>query len=273
MSTSAHRLHDLLRDVRAHGDARMPAAWGEVFDAEPGTAEFVRRHIHAVVLLTDTVRDIDALPAASRDRCSPYLPAWWRAVIGAGQQWGFPHGGTAQSIIDMSDLHHLANAGDLIEARLRGTSLAPADASLERLVADVEGWRTLISETDGLPAGLAAQLRSQLDHLLWLIDQAPRFGASAVVRQADETLGALSRASDTVKNPATWQKWKTRYAALVATIALLTAGPVAGQKMLEATAGTVRAFESNVHAIDSVRDALDDFGGEQPDASAQPPTP
>lgn len=266
--TSAHHLHDLPRDVAAQGSTPVPSAWGEVLGADPGSAELARRHAQAVVLLADTARDIDALPLASRERYDRYLPAWWRAVVGTDQHWNFSVNNTARAIISSSDLDHLASAADHIEAMLGGTSLAPREDALDRLAADVEDWRTLLDDTPDLPTALAGQLRSQLDHLLWLVEQAPRFGASAAARAADEALGTIKRASDSVRNPDTRKRWSDKYVALITTIGLLTAGAGAAEKALEATAGTVRAIESTVHAVDSAHDALDGLGSDRSDDSA-----
>ena len=263
MPTSAHHLHDLLRDVVAQGTAQVSVAWAAVLGAEPGSAEFARRHTQAVALLADTARDIDALPPTSRERCNRYLPAWWRAVVGDDLGWNSAADNTAQAIITSSDLDHLIAAADLIEARLGGTSLAPRESALDRLAADVQDWRTLLDDTPDLPDALADQLRSQLDHLLWLVEQAPRFGASAAARAADEALGTIKRASGSVRDPDTRKRWSDKYVALLTTIGLLTAGAGAAEKALEATAGSIRAIESTVQAVDSAHDALDGSSGDQ----------
>lgn len=102
-----------------------------------------------------------------------------------------------------------------------------------------------------------------MQNLLWLIEQAPRFGVSAVARSADETVGALCRASADVKDPALVGRWTKRFVSFVAAVGLLTTGVTAGQQLLEASAGSLRAVESSIRAADGVVGAVQDFGDDQ----------
>lgn len=246
MPTSAHRLHDLLRDVHAQGSTSLPKAWSKVLDAEFGSTEYARRHAASVSLLVDTVADIDALPVKARERALLYVPKWWRAVVGTQQLWGSPGNDNAQMIIDTSDLHHLSATADLIEARLGGTSLAPSESTLTALAVQATAWLTLVQESTDLPAAIAGQLMSQLHHLQWLIEQADRFGTSSVARSADETLGALARASTGIKDPALLPRWQKQFGSLVAAIVMLTTGITVSQQALEASAGALAAVEDNI---------------------------
>ena len=109
-----------------------------------------------------------------------------------------------------------------------------------------------------------------MQHLQWLIEQADRFGTSSVARTADETVGALVRASTAIKHPEWLPRWKRQFVSLVATVVLLTTGATASQHALEASAGTLAAVEDNIRAADGVVDAVQDFGDDSRPDEAPP---
>ncbi|MCW2673691.1 MAG: Uncharacterized protein JWP14_2280 [Frankiales bacterium] len=260
MLTSAHRLHALLTQIRAQQNVHMPTAWSSVLDVDYETPEFGRRHSAVVGLLTETLNDLACLPAASRDRYLGYAMSWWRAVVAPNHLWNSSANNAAETIISKSDLDHLANAADLIEARLGGTALAPASSDLDGFAAQVDEWLVLVAETDDLPAALKQQITTQLQHILWLISEAPRFGVSTALRAADETLGTLVRAAHDVKDAAVGSRWKKGLISWVATTTLLTTGLVAQQKMLDASAGVLHAIADNVAAVHDIVDAVEADG-------------
>ncbi len=273
MPTSAHRLHDLLRDVRAQGQTHMHDAWCAVLGTEQGTPEFVRRHAQTAALLDDTLRDLAALTDRQQARFAQYALAWWRAVVAPDHQWNSSANNAAVDIIGVADLHQLESAADLIEARFPGTTLAPAGDGLERLAEQAREWLDLVKESAEIPAPLAGQLTAQLEHLLWLITNAPLFGSSAVARSADETLGSLARATLTVKDAATATLWRRLLTSYVATVTLLTGGLTATDAMLQAGTGTVESITRGVEAGQNLHDAVTNpEDGSEPPAT-EPETP
>jgi len=246
MSNSGARLHDLLSAVRREGGATISAAWEAVLAVDYGTVEFAQRHGEVVNLLSDTLRNIQVLPDRTRERFLGYAPAWWTAVLSPNVPW--PQSTSlAHNIIADSDLDHLGSAADLIEVRLAGTAAVPNGGTLVDLRASVEEWRALVAEATELPQPVRDVLEGQIAYLLWLIEEAPRFGLARVAQEAQGLVGALGQARSGITNPQRQLRWRQQFVALLAALGLMTGVLKESELALEAVANNIGAVGQIVH--------------------------
>ena len=214
--------------------------------AEFGSVSFARRHGEVVNLVLDTLRNIEMLPTASRQRLLGYVPAWWTAVLSPLVNWQRSDA-MARSVIGASDLDHLGKAADLIEARLAGTATAPAGEILLGLKAQVEEWRALVAEATELAQPVRDVLEGQIAHLLWLIEEVPRFGVARVANESQGLVGALVQAAPRITNSERKGRWKTQLGSLCIALGLLTGALKESEAALEAFAGNIGALDEVVH--------------------------
>lgn len=93
-------------------------------------------------------------------------------------------------------------------------------------------------------------LLSQVNHLVWLIDNAHLFGVSHVVQHGDQLTGTLIRASylpqDRIKEPGNFRQ---RIVALVAALGVIAGVATNVQTVIGAGQQSVQAIERVVHEI------------------------
>jgi hypothetical protein len=128
-------------------------------------------------------------------------------------------------VISPTDLDMLATAADLIAAQLGGSPYVETDTDLELLHKECEGWASLIAVSDEIADDNFRQvLLAQLNHLIWLIDNAINFGLPRVVQRGDQVAGSLVRAvayQRVIKNTSETRNRIIKFIATLTTIASL----------------------------------------------------
>lgn len=257
--TAAHALHDVLEDLRQAKQKSIQAAWAEVLGATVGTADFARRHAEVVSLWAATRDDIAGLPSErSRERFEPYLTPWWNAVMATQVQWNA--GIELPRLITDEHLHLLGSAGDIIEHSLEGSVAAPTSDDLEPLRLMCTEWIQILTNDRDIPGGLRLSLLESLRHVLWLIDNADRFGLAPIATASQSVVGGLMLAAPHVSEESsrTWTDKIKRFTVVLATLAGFLA---AGQQVIESGQGLVGAIASVVQSAqgdsDSDADVVD----------------
>ncbi len=188
--TSAHALHDILRNVKDKNAATLAEAWSQVLGAKWGSLSFAERAAEVVYLWREMLIQINSLPERTRQRLRSYALASWSAVM-PNSSWESAHPTTA---ITDAHLDELANTGDLIASNLPRTAMAPGSENLTGLRAQCEEWILVLAERAEIPDdALRGELLCQMRHLVWLIDNADKFGVSRVAQHADQVTGTLMR--------------------------------------------------------------------------------
>jgi hypothetical protein len=249
--TSAHALHNILHAIKNTPGDTLQSAWSTVLSVEWRSPEFARRHSEVVRLWNATVTQIEALPQdRTKSRMRGYTSTWWSAVIMPEAHWNNTTMHPSKIISD-SDLDHLESAADLILTQLGGAASAPAGTDLQTLRVQCEEWLTLLeNRVEITDDRLRLELREQIRHLIWLIDNAIMFGVSRIVEHGDQVTGALIRTvysgTDTVRNPKEFVK---RIAGFVAALAMITTFLGAVNPAIKAADRDVQAIEQFVHDI------------------------
>jgi hypothetical protein len=251
--SSADALYQLLGELRNAGTANLADAWSTVLEAGFGSFEFAQRHGEVVRLWNDIVIHIGALSREStRNRMLSYAPAWWHALIMPNTQWQAGNT-TPANVIRSSDLDHLASLSDLISAQLGGTAANPALSDLATLRAQCDEWMLLLADSDEITdETFRNTLRTQVGHLLWLIDNANRFGVSRVVEHGDQLTGTLIRtagAPDAKSKVKNLESFKGRIKKLVIALALIAGTVRNSDTIIGAVEHSVPAIERVVHEI------------------------
>lgn len=244
MPNAAQRLHDLVAEARAH-NAVASAAWADVLGAACGTADFVQRYAEVWGLLSESLRLVAALPSASQPRYLKYSDAWLRMLATPGGNWN----STALDINEPA-LDQLGALGDLAESMLFGTALVPSGGTdLDTLREQCDGWLAVVDQFDELPKPAREELKAQLRHLLWLIDNVGTFGVSRVTQEARAMEGTL-RAQEARLSGDRLRGWRRKAGAFSVALVMVTGG-------LTAAAGALEAGVSVVQQTTELRDAVD----------------
>ncbi|MFD0362656.1 hypothetical protein ACFQZZ_14525 [Nocardia sp. GCM10030253] len=185
----ATALYQILDRVINSQATSVAKGWESVLGADVGTGGFALRHSEVVGLLSAVHQRLLGLPVGDgdRERHLRYLPAWYDAIV-CRNGWNsstFP----AANLIPSETLDHLGSLGSLFRmmAAEDGTRVEPS--ALDQLRESLDQWRELISEA-GMPESLAAQIRNQVEHLAWLLDNIDMFGAAPVTTGANQLLGS-----------------------------------------------------------------------------------
>lgn len=194
-------LYEIL-DRLKKSDSSVAEMWVQILDANWQTPEFALRHAEVVGLFSDAMIEIGNLnPESVSKRFHKYTSSWWHAIVGPTQVWDHT---VASFIISDSDLDQLATASDLVVAQLGGSLLVPAVSDLALLREECEGWASLVAVSDEITDQSFRQtLLAQINHLIWLIDNAATFGLPRIVQRGDQVTGTLIRATvrqGTIKN-------------------------------------------------------------------------
>lgn len=257
--SAASALYSILETLTNTGAANMAQAWSHVLNAEFGSYEFACRHGEVTRLWSDALDEIESLPSESaRRRLLKYAISWWLAIINPKNPW--ESNLRPPQIIDQANLDHLANAGELVSARLQGGTLAPAFADIAGLRAQCEEWLTLLDDTEEIGnESFRHALQSQMRHLIWLIDNVSQFGVSRVVENGDQLTGLLLRTSGTpearVKNS---KQFTSRIMKFIAAVAIVAAVVRDSQTIIKAAEHSAPAIERVVHKITDARPGHND---------------
>ncbi|MCZ4497529.1 MAG: hypothetical protein JWQ74_82 [Marmoricola sp.] len=213
-----------------------------VLGADYGVEDFGRRHLEVCALLQETLRNVEALPPQLRQRYQTYTHAWWTAVMAPHVHWG-----AQQDPVDILTTEHLDLLGGLsesLETRLSGTASAPLNLDLAPLKSQSEQLLSLIDEVD-LPGPYRMMLVRDLEHLVWLIDNADRFGVAAAARIGQAVLGGIevAQARVSTNDKAGWRK---RVVEFGGALLILSAALDAGTAVLESGSGLVSEVVSIV---------------------------
>lgn len=193
-ASSARALHDLLADVNGrikHGHKTGQHAWVDVAGSPVGSMEFIDFHTEAVTLMREVLDALDNMPAASRDRFSRYVPAWWDALIQPGRGWGADYA----TLIDQSTLDHLGSLADVMEALGGPTNPQAVEIlrrGVDRLLVDVKA-------ADDIVPNVRAQIVADLEHIAGLLSQVETFGVQHAAAEVQKLTGRV--VAEAVKAP------------------------------------------------------------------------
>ncbi|MGW0933410.1 hypothetical protein [Streptomyces sp. NPDC002666] len=250
-NTAAHNLHSILSRVRDSGSQVIADGWVSALDAPWDSVEFSRRHTEVVNLLLLTVQQIGAFPDRARLRTERHIPGWWAAVMQPMVNWR-DTARTAEKVIGQNSLDHLESTAELISAHLAGTDAAPSGSDLAQMSDQCNEWLDILASlTDAeINVGLRAQLISQIQHLLWLIEHNDLFGGARVAQEASSVVGSLAQATGTLTaQPENASRWKQGFVGLLAACALFTQAAPVMQDSIEAGSGLIREIASTVEGI------------------------
>lgn len=249
----------------ATGDV-LSGAWAAVLEADYGTSKFAKRHAEAMHLLGEALRLAWFLPDDRYGRHARYAPAWWSALVMPDNAWGSTR---ASALIGQSDLDHLASLADLLDANLRQTAAVPDETRLEDIKADCQDWLDALPGFTSVPPETRRLLEVDLQHVVWLIDNAAKFGSARAAHEAQAATTAAATAVDLVTDPLQRADWLARSQRLVAKVALFTFTTTAS--LTPALASSAYMLEQVNNNIDQVADIVD--GPEAPGEVVPPEKP
>ena len=218
----ASALERILRKLTASGGQTMSDGWVKTLGATPGTHDFVQRHSEVVNLLAQVHSYLLALPDEQSERgiYLQYVPAWYDAIV-FRELWSNAQR-PPQNAVRPEILDHLHTLGTIMGMRSPEPMLT--DDRLKALTDSLAEWRNLLEET-GLEAGLAQEIRRQVDHIEWLLANVETFGVEPVAAGARKLFGL---GLPVVAKGGKWKKLVA--AAMTGTIMFLTFGETATDK-------------------------------------------
>lgn len=257
----ATALYNVLQRVTQSGKQSFDQGWSYALGAQVGTVEFIQRHSEVVGLAQMVTSHLMALPEddSTRARYVKYLPAWYNVVVYRNGGWNASGHAPASAISD-TVLDHLAGLGDRFDHRFGGEDYVLTDKAEHQLRATLDEWLQLLDEAQ-LPANIAREIRTKVDHILWLLDNVNLVGTQPVVERTRELAG--TGFSIMAQRPSIARKVGSAMLGLVGFLGLVneTVDNVNG-----ILAGTTEMIE-HVHEI---QDLLD---GEAPKELPGPPGP
>lgn len=182
----ARALHNVLERMLASGQGTINAGWTAVLGIGPGSIEFVQRHSELSGLVATITARLHALPEGNRTRARSlhYVPSWYEAVV-TRADWNsgnYP----AQKIIHTSSLHQLEGLADWLD--LADSPPVLTDDAIEQLRDALDEWRNLLDEA-GLPDSLANEIRSQVEHIDWMLTNIGLVGTQSIVDRTRQLAG------------------------------------------------------------------------------------
>ncbi|MDO3298143.1 hypothetical protein P5V47_05495 [Mycobacteroides abscessus subsp. massiliense] len=177
-------LRDILRAVMRSG-VYVEQAWARLLGAGPGAPEFAARHSEVVSLWKQVNELLLGLPEDDDDRnqYSTYMHHYYNAIVFPGD-WSKT---SAAHVADGTLVDHLTGIATTLRYRVL-TTPAVNDAAVDRLRESIAEWRRILSQAD-FDASFAAELRAQINHLEWLLDNMSLFGARPIVEASKELTG------------------------------------------------------------------------------------
>ena len=175
-----------LRNLILSGGQNVSDGWTRTLGATPGSLEFVQRHTEVVDLLARVHSYLVALPdnETERELYLQYVPQWYDAVV-YRDTWGSSQR-PPSVVVRPEILDHLKGLGANLTRRSRDPSLT--EGKLAALTNSLEERRKLLEEAD-LESYLAQQIRTQVDHIEWLLSNVETFGVEPVARGARGLFG------------------------------------------------------------------------------------
>ncbi|MFD9439558.1 hypothetical protein ACFWBR_11830 [Streptomyces sp. NPDC060006] len=211
--------------------------------------EFAQRHSEVIALLQMTIRQLNALPERSRQRCQRYVDAWWAAVVQPAINWSDTNR-PAQGVIDEDKLDHLESTAELISGNLVGSGAAPRSANLDEMGSQCREWIDLLTSMDEeeINGPVRDELISQIRHLIWLIDNVGLFGGARVSEEASTVIGSLAQAGATLVNAQSnnVSRWKTAFLALIAACVVFNQASPILQESITSGEGLVKEIAAVV---------------------------
>lgn len=216
MTTAARSLHTILTELEAVDAPTIHAKWQTVLDCQHNTTDFALRHAAVVSLWQQTMNSINALPASStRERRLAYGNLWWRAITIPDRAWGEQKN---QKVIEQGALDVLDVTADHLD-HLDGDPQPLPENALMDLRILTEEWIERLETSTGISRGLKVSIVEHLTNVMWLIDNAGRFGRAAVVVAAEGASGALLRAAVETRQPKSWGTYLARFASATTLVA------------------------------------------------------
>ncbi len=252
-NTAPHHLHLLLSRVRNSSEAQYANGWAQVLGAEWGSVEFAKRHAEVVSLLLSTIEQLNALPERSRDRSLRYVPNWWTAVVHPQVNWT-DSGRAADTLISQETLDHLEAAADLIAGSLVGSAAAPRSTELQGIAEQCQEWLELLRDMNDAELGgpIKDRLISQIEHLIWLIENVEVFGGARVADETNRVMGSMVQAAATMNpSPTISSRWQKSWYAFIAVCLAFNLGAPVLQESIQAGTGLVKEISGVVNEIQS----------------------
>ncbi|WP_222113906.1 hypothetical protein [Gordonia paraffinivorans] len=214
----ATALHRIIKAVRFSGANSVANGWTNVLGSEVGTEDFALKHAEVVQLFRQVYNYLNSLPEGDEDRAlyMKYTPIWYRAIVYPDSWNASTH--PAEKVIDVQSLDQLGGLGRLLH-RIAGESLD--DDAVAKLRDSLRAWRELLDEA-GLPTDIAERIRTQVDLIMWLLDNLETYGAEPVIRESRNLVGLGVEAMQAV--PAKAKKIGIALASLVYVFGLLHQG-------------------------------------------------
>lgn len=181
----AGSLHFILKKVVDSKSTTVNGGWKSALGCAPGDKDFPRKHAEVVNLFAGTQSYLLSLPERNGDReiYEKYLPSWYNAVV-FQKPWAnnqYP----ARSIISQSELDQLGGLGRLLERTDRAIL---DDTAIEKLKNGLTKWQELLNES-GISADIKEQIKTQVDHITWLLENVETFGPNPVLRETRSLAG------------------------------------------------------------------------------------
>lgn len=185
----AAALDRILRLFAFSGAGNVQDAWKVVLGADVGTVEFAQRHGEVVALVGSVGDRLRGLPEGNnlRNRSLRYLPEWYSAVVYVGPWDHSSH--RAEAIITTSALDQLQGLGEQFDTIFGDERTSLSEDAIARLRENLQEWRDLMEDAD-LPRGVAEQIRAQVNHIEWLLENVNLFGTQPVVDKTRELVGS-----------------------------------------------------------------------------------
>lgn len=254
--TDAHALQAILKVANdPQAGSTMQARWQTALGFKTRGMDFITGHGEVVRMLTETIDQIFALPENKQPNYSGSIMKWWTLVVMPDAAWNANNG---NAVIGAEHIAILGSLGDVIESRLDQTSAAPGGLNLTTLREQCDEWLVLLDETE-LPTNLREMLKKGIEHLLWLIKNADRFGYARIARTAEDITGQLSVAATQVpdKQKLSWRNRMNQWGAGL----LLFNGLVASTHLaIEQTADLIHTIEPGVAQVIGLVDGDDGDG-------------
>lgn len=239
-NNAAESLHSVLTKVYRSGGSTVGAGWEAALGSPHGTPEFIPRHAEIVSLFQTVHCYLLALSEdhVYREIYEKYLPAWYRAIV-FPDSWGSTSQ-PASKIISEPVLDQLRSLG--AHMRRRTVSLDLPEDRLQTLRESLAEWRALLDDSE-LPPDLADQIKSQVDHIEWLLNNVSTFGTEPIVTGVHTLLGL------SVPVLQMGGKWPAKIAAAVAALVIFLAPVADATEHVKEIAGNLSATVTEIQKV------------------------
>jgi hypothetical protein len=214
----ATALHGILRTVVTTPQGDVNSVWTNILGAPVGSVDFTQRHSEVVGLFRQVYELLLGLPEGDteREQYLSYMPHYYKVIVYPGS-WT----DEASSIGAVNVVDHLTGIASTFRYRALTTPQVSEDA-VTRLRASITEWNSLLGEAD-LDEKLANEIRGQVRHIEWLLDNTTLLGMQPVVRATKTLAGSGISAIATSGYKKWWPKILRATAGCLAFIALANA--------------------------------------------------